>query len=230
MTNVFGFSTAPSNGGDFTPIVKYDARAGRIYRLDRVESANGFESRAVEITAHFKAIIDLENGETGWISLTPGSAPDFRLVPIGNELPEKPSANHKHGVRFMLKLSKESAGGSVAIRELTGTSKAFTSGMEELYTAYKAEKAANPGKLPVVVLDHVTTVRSGSGAKSSTNFHPTFRIVGWTARGDLTFVPKAIASTSRPEASLPNGATPPSTGATRAEAPPEQDGTTGDFG
>ena len=36
MSNVFGFSTEPSAGGDFTPIIKYDARAGRIFRVDRV--------------------------------------------------------------------------------------------------------------------------------------------------------------------------------------------------
>ena len=61
---------------------------------------------------------------------TPGQAPDFRLVPIGYQLPDRPSPNHKNGLRFMLKLSKES-GGEKPIREIAGTSaKAFLSGVE----------------------------------------------------------------------------------------------------
>jgi hypothetical protein len=218
MTNIFGFSTAAPAGGDFTPIVKYDARAGRIFRMDRVDTGNGFENKAVDITANFKAMFDLENVETGWIDFAPGSAPDFKLVPIGKELPDKPSAKHKNGIRLMLKLSKDCAGESPAVRELAGTSKAFLSGVEELYEGYLEKKVTNPGKLPVVVLEKVTPIKTGSGAKSSTNFHPTFRISGWTPRGDLTFVPKATPPTQGPQQPVMNYATPPSTGSTRAPA------------
>ena len=33
--NIFGFSTEPSNGEEYFPIVKYDARAGRMFRVDK---------------------------------------------------------------------------------------------------------------------------------------------------------------------------------------------------
>ena len=56
-----GFSTAPSEGGDFTPIVKYDARAGRMFRMDRIENNGNFANEAVDITQSFKAIVDFEN-------------------------------------------------------------------------------------------------------------------------------------------------------------------------
>jgi hypothetical protein len=230
MNNVFGFSTAPSTGGDFLPIVKFDARAGRIFRMDRVETGNGFETQAVDITPNFKAIFDLEHVETGWIHFASGSAPDFKLVPIGKELPDKPSTNHKNGIRFMTKLSKDCAGGSAAVREISGTSKAFLSGIEALYGDYLEEKGANPDKLPVVVLEKVTPIKTGSGAKSSTNFHPTFRIVGWTPRGDLTFVPKATPPTQGPHQPAANGVMPPSTGSTHAQAPSQEDTTDDDFG
>jgi hypothetical protein len=228
MNNVFGFSTAPSSGGDFTPIIKYDARAGKFYLVDRVNTGNGFESQAVDITANFKAIVDLENVETGWIDFPPGSAPDFKLVPIGKELPDKPSAKHKNGIRLMLKLSNGCAGESPPVRELAGTSKAFLSGAEALYEDYLQKKTANPDKLPVVVLEKVTPIKTGRGAKSSTNFQPTFSIVGWASRGDLTFVPRAAPPNQGPP--MASGATPPSTGSTRAQAPSQEEAMADDFG
>jgi hypothetical protein len=57
------------------------------------------------------------------------------------------------------------------------------------------------------VLENTTPVKKGNGDKSSTNYHPTFTIVGWAARGDLGEVP-----------AQPMG-NPPDTGSTRAEPP-----------
>src|SRR5258707_577047 len=150
--SVFGFSTAPSESGDFLPSVKDDARAGRMFRIDRIDNGNGFESEAVDITANLKFIADFENIEVGWINFTSGSAPDFKLVPIGTQLPDRPSAVHKNGLRFMLKLSKD-GGGDKPIREIAGTSKAFLSGIEAVYTAYLAERGKYPGKVPVITLE-----------------------------------------------------------------------------
>ena len=56
-----------------------------------------------------------------------------------------------------------------------------------------AGKAANPGKLPVLTVEKIVPVKTGSGARSSTNYHPTFKLSGWAPRGDLVFVPKAKA-------------------------------------
>ena len=95
----------------------------------------------------------------------------------------------------MLKLSKE-CGGDKPIREIAGNSKAFLSGVEAVYTQYLAEKAKNPGKLPVLTVEKITPVKTGSGARSSTNYHPQFKISGWAPRGDLVFVPKAGAAPS----------------------------------
>ena len=224
MGNKFGFPTEPSTGGDFLPFVKYDARAGRVFRVDRIENNGNFANEAIDITPSFKAIFDLENIETGWAYFAAGSAPQYVLVPMGNEFPERPSANHKTGIRFMLKLSKD-CGGDKPVREIAGTSKAFLSGIDALHEDYLAEKDKNPNKLPVVVLDKVTPIRTGEGA---INFHPTFRIVSWLPRGDFMFVPKATQPVQA--ARQANGATPPSTGSTRAQPPSQQDGMADDFG
>ena len=83
MSGVFGFSTEPSpGGGDFTPIIKYDARAGRVFRVDRISTGNGFETNPIDITATFKAVVDFENIKTGWMVFTPGSAPSFVVIKL----------------------------------------------------------------------------------------------------------------------------------------------------
>jgi hypothetical protein len=214
IMSVFGFSTEPAAGGDFTPIGKYDARAGRFFRVDRVDNGNGFVNDPVDITSSFKALFDFENVEVGWIDFNPNSPPDFQLVPMGSALPERPSPRHKNGVRFLIKLAKE-CGGTKPVREVAGTSKAFLSGVEAVYNDYKAAKAANPGKLPVIVLEKTTPIKSGSGEKTSTNYRPDFKIVGWAPRGDFKFEPKAKAAAP----SIQTAPTPPSTGSTKVEPP-----------
>lgn len=230
MSGVFGFSTEPSNGGgDFLPIIKYDARAGRIFRVDRVDVGGQFSSEPVDITRNFKAILDMENIEVGWINFASGGAPDFKLVPMGSILPGRPSDQHKNGIRLMLKLGKE-CGGDKPIREIAGTSKAFLSGVEKLYHDYEAGRKTTPDagdKLPIVVLKDTTPITSGQGAKQSTNYVPVFEIVGWALRGDLVFEPKGGA-TIRPTNGGGNGISgltggsnniPPATGSSRVAAP-----------
>src|SRR5918993_3364160 len=153
----FGFSTEPTAGGDFLPIVKYDARAGRIFRVDRADTGQGFTSEPVDITHNFKAVVDLENIETGWINFSTGGAPDFSLVPMAQPLPGRPSDKHKNGIRFMVKLAKD-CGGDKPIREIAGTAKAFISGIEKLYDDYEQERRSHPDKLPVVVMEGSTPI------------------------------------------------------------------------
>src|SRR4051812_47950315 len=63
--SVFGFSTEPT-GGDFLPIIKYDARAGRIFRVDRgIDGPN-----PTDITDSFTAVFDFANIETGWMNFS----------------------------------------------------------------------------------------------------------------------------------------------------------------
>jgi hypothetical protein len=230
MMSVFGFSTETSGGGDFLPIVKYDARAGRIFRVDRVDTGGQFVSEPVDITRNFKAIFDLENIETGWINFASGGAPDFKLVPMGSLLPGRPTDQHKNGIRLMLKLAKE-CGGDRPIREIAGTSKAFLSGVEKLYHDYtdRAKQEGEGDKLPVVVLKDTTPITSGQGAKQSTNYVPVFEIVGWALRGDLVFEPKGGAQIKQTLAQGLKNTTPPATGSSRA-APPVAAGADADFG
>lgn len=221
--SIFGFSTEATGGnGDIVPIVKYDARAGRVFRVDRTNDGTGYVNNSVDITRAFKAIFDLENVEVGWLNFNTGGAPSFTLVAMGQAIPPRPTQDHRNGARVMIKLAKECAGDE-PIREIASVAKVFLIGLEELYHQYAAQKDANPGKLPVVVLEDSVPITSGSGAKSSTNYQPKFKITGWAARGDLTFKPKSdggapAGAPARP-AAQPAGSAPPRTGSTVASPP-----------
>ena len=177
----------PQTGGDFnrTPIIKYDARAGRIFRMDRSQdAAGGWQTNQVEITNGFQAIFDLANIETGWLNFPAGGAPDIRTVKIGNPLPERPSQAHRTGFRVLMKLGK-SAGGD--LREMAANAQVSIAGMDALYDAFIAEVQNNPGKLPIVTLESTTAItKTGKDAngrpQTSTNYQPVWKITGWAPR------------------------------------------------
>lgn len=199
-----------AGGGDIVPIVKFDAKAGRMFRVDRVDGQN----TPNDITRNFKAVMDMENVEVGFINFNTGSAPDFVMVPLGDPMPQRPSDQHKQGVRIMLKLGKDCGGD---VREISTCAKAAMRGLDEVHTAYQAGKQANPGKLPVVVLKDTIPITSGEGARKSTNYQPIFEVVGWVARPvDLEFKPRAKGQQN--DIGHANGAARavPSTGSTRA--------------
>jgi hypothetical protein len=210
--SVFGFNTEPSSGGEFTPVVKYDARAGRIFRVDRDNIGGEWVTAPTDITKSFKAIFDLENLETGWIDFNTGAAPVFALAKIGEPLPPRPTPNAKNGVRLMMKLSKE-CGGDKPVREMASSAKAFLQGLEELFIAYQ-NMPKDEGKLPVVTITDTIPIKSGSGDRQSTNYKPQFKITAWAPRGDLEWKAKNEA----PAAPKAEGFA-PQTGSTRVDPP-----------
>jgi hypothetical protein len=232
MVNVFGFTREKSSGGDFLPIVKYDARAGKIIRVDRTFDGTSATTEEVDVTKEFKAIFDFEHVESGWMAFPPGSAPSFVMVPRNAPFPSKPSDIHKNGVRFCIKLAKDCAG-TAAVREIASSANAFLDGAEAVFVQYEAEKAQHPGELPVLMLDRTLPVKTAFSGKSTTNYQPVWRIVGWAPRGDFQFVPKASWPPGDDNIRYPlNGGPAPSTvqpkahpdtGGTRAAPPPPRD-------
>jgi hypothetical protein len=169
--SVMGLGLAKSDGGDFKPIIKYDARAGRIFRIDR----DGTTSNTVEITNGFSAVFDLANIKVGWVLFAEGGAPDWAMVKIGEPLPARPSKDHKQGFRLDIKLAK-SAGGDV--RDFASAAGCVIGAMDSLYDAYAAAPEAKAGKLPVVALTGTTVTKTGQ----ATNYAPIFVIRQWVDR------------------------------------------------
>jgi hypothetical protein len=230
MSKLFGFSTAPSAGGDFLPIIKYDARAGQFKLVERVQTATGFESNE-EIMDRIKLrmVVDLYNLETGWIDFTSG-APQFNLVlardlydpdrnPDGIPFPPAavPQGGWKTGIRFMIKLPKtvwidEDPPRSVqvdkTVREMATSAKAFMSGIEAIYEQFLAETPAHRGSVPVLKLHGVPAVqKTGTGARTSIAYRPTFVIDKWVPRPpDLIHVPRQQQATTAVAPANGNGA------------------------
>jgi hypothetical protein len=200
------------NGGDIVPFVKFDARAGRFFRRDRSEQGGQYVNNDVDITSSFKAVIDLENIEVGYMKFGAGSAPEFALVKLGDPMPHKPAdAGFKQGARLMMKLHSACGGD---IRECSSNAAAFLKGIDDLHTEYEANKTANAGKLPIVVLKTTIPITSGQGQKKSTNYQPVFEISGWAPRPvDLVHIAKSTVV----QAASPTTA--PATGSTQVSAP-----------
>jgi hypothetical protein len=203
--------SANAGGANFLPIVKFDARSGRIFRRDR---ANG-ENTDVDITKSFKAVFDFENIEVGWIDFNTGGAPHFAMAPHGEITPEKPTEAHKEGIRCVVKLAP-SCGGD--IREIASNAKAFLRGIEQLHDDYVAGAKKNPGKLPVVELADTVAITSGEGARKSTNYSPVFEITGWVKRPEGMNDHGHAATPAATER-----AAPPATGSSRVSAPAKKE-------
>lgn len=203
-----GFFDSVGSAGSFLPIVKYDARSGRIMRRDR---ENG-ENTDVDITKSFKAIFDLENVEIGWLNFPMGSAPQIHMVRYADGVSiDKPEGDgFKRGVRFIVKLSKDCGGD---VREMMSNAGAFLDGTKALMEAYERGVKENPGKLPVVAFHDSIAKTSTGGALKTTNYVPVWEITGWVKRpDDLVY---SARSSSAPASS--NG--PASTGSTKVSAP-----------
>lgn len=204
-----GLDLSSPDSGEIIPIIKFDAKAGRMFRRDRVNGENDI----VDITRSFKAVFDFENIEVGTINFDTGSAPDFAVARIGEQAPARPSDKHRPGARILVKLAKDCGGD---LRELASTAKAFLTGLNAVHDAYLAGAKENAGKLPVVALKDTTPITTGEGAKKSTNYSPLFEIVSWVDRPtDLVYIPKSkSAAAAQPAASAPA-----STGSSKVSAP-----------
>lgn len=192
------------NGADFIPIVKWDARAGRLFRVDRTQGANGWESSDTDLTFDKPAfLVDFGSIQVGFLAFL-STGPSFTLVPLGSPLPEKPSADHRPGMRVKLYSPKHFDG----VREFASSAKAVLSAMDALHTAFEAAPEAAQGKLPIVQLDGSTQVVTKGPNGNVTSYSPAFKIVRWADRpsdlGERTVPPPGTkAAPAKPANHVP---------------------------
>lgn len=205
-----GLSTG-SGSGEIRPYISYDAKAGRLFRIDRVQGADGqYQTEKHEITNTAQFVADLANIRVGWINYT-SQGPVRHLVVLGKEpIPARPDDKNsegklafKQGFEIDILLNKDSGGGPA--RVLGSAAGCVINAMDELHDAYTAASESKAGKLPVVKIASVAPVKSGQ----STNYQPKFAIVAWVDR-PVALQPGAPAETK---------AAPPATGSTVAAAP-----------
>jgi hypothetical protein len=191
-----GLSTGTS-GAEFIPHIRYDARAGRLFRADRAQGSDGrWQTSMVDISnPPPQFLMDLAQIEIGWLSYT-GGTPDLQMVPFGAALPPPPSKEHRQGFRVRVFAPKLLGG----LREFASSAKVVISAMDALHSAYEAAPERSQGLVPVVSLAGTTPVTSKTPQGSSTNYAPVFRIEKWVARPADLPLDAATAATPAPEA------------------------------
>lgn len=173
-----GFVTETKSSGDIIPILKWDAKAGDMIRVDREQDETGaWIKNEEEISFPCKFVADLDAIEVGWLSFDSG-APDFRMVRIGEAMPERPSAGHKNAFRLRI-YNKE-----MGLREFSHSAKTVLRKMDELHTQFEAERGANAGKLPVVEIEGTEPVKINTPQGELRFKVPNWKIVSWVDRPD----------------------------------------------
>lgn len=187
-------------GGNYLPICKFDARAGRLFKVVRTQGATGWVSDSVDITNPAPAFaVDFCSIEVGWSAFLP-TGPSFAMVPLGQPMPAKPSNEHKQG--FRVKLAGQVLDG---VREFASNSKCVMSAIDALHTTYLAAPEAGQGLIPVVRMTGTTAVKTTGPQGTTTNYAPIFAVEQWVAR------PAELGAVTVPPPSAPVSAPAPAT-------------------
>jgi hypothetical protein len=124
----------------------------------------------VEITLK-KVVFDIDHIKTGWLLLGVGVRDWVQDDSVGKKGPQ-PSPEHKRGFQVVL-YNKE-----IGAAEWSSNGVGPNMGLEQMYKACAAERAANPGKLPVLEYGYSKAEKIGKG----TTRIPIFVLKGWVAR------------------------------------------------
>lgn len=178
----FGYQTTQ---GDFLPICKFDARSGKFFKVERQPGA---QAQDIELPPGTKFAVDFGALEAGWVTFT-AQGPIRHMKPyIEGEppiaQPPDKDADGKSIYRagFYVKLAGNAIDG---VREWIGASAAVMNAMDDLYNVYVKSPESGAGQIPIVSIPSTVAIKNGTGARSSTNYAPVFRIDGWTDRPDI---------------------------------------------
>lgn len=173
-----------STGGEFSPFLKYNAKAGRWF----VRGDNGTD---VEISTP-RFAIDLENIRTGWILFPPASPPLFVWDINGTRAP-KPEGAYKDGFKVFImgtEIQPALANQNLGVREWTSNAYAAKAGLMTLHQQYEEGKGQNPNKVPVVRCINVKIIKGDYGD----SFEPVFTIETWVERGRVPQLTAAVTA------------------------------------
>lgn len=180
--------SAYHSSGEFSPRIEYNAKDGRMTRVDR--TADGTDNIRIDITMSQPALAwDIGSLEIGWANFQSGLAPGFCMVPFGQPMPERPDRGHKAGFR-----SKVWEGRDPTAREFSSTAGVTIIAIEALWDQFTAAPEAAAGKVPVIRFVNAIPSRTGR----NTNYAPDFRLLQWIDRDERVFGPRTVAAPGQP--------------------------------
>jgi hypothetical protein len=133
--------------------------------------ANAWTNNNNEEITLKKVVFDIDNIATGWLLLGVGVRDWVQDDAVGKKGPQ-PSPEHKRGFQVVL-YNRE-----MGAAEWSSNGVGPNMGLEQMYKACAAERAANPGKLPVLEYKGSKAEKIGKG----TTRIPNFVLTGWVAR------------------------------------------------
>jgi hypothetical protein len=176
----------PKTGGDFTPYLKFNGKAGRWYTRNDI----GEEVEVTQLTG----IFDLALIKTGWIYFAEGEPPVTEWDSNGAAA-AKPLNTPKAKRGFAVNVFAPKLGG---LREFSATSNGAVIAMRDLYdTQFETAPERFEGKVPVVTCESVLPVKS----KFGTNYEPVLKIIKWVDRPEG--LPQPLAPQPPPPAARP---------------------------
>lgn len=163
---------------DFTPYIKYNAKAGRWY----VKPEGATEE--VEIINPSLAF-DMVNIRTGWLYYAEGSGPEKVWDPSQTQMAAKPPGpkKFKRGFEVMV-FGNMPVPGTVkklGLREFSSTAGNVITSILRMYADYEAAVAKYPDCVPVYTCNGVKPINGAYGV----NYEPLFTLKVWVPRAKV---------------------------------------------
>jgi len=133
--------------------------------------ANAWTNNNNEEITLKKVVFDIDNIKTGWLLLGVGVRDWVQDESVGKKGPQ-PSPEHKRGFQVVL-YNKD-----IGAAEWSSNGVGPNMGLEQMYKACAAERAANANKVPVLEYKGSKAEKIGKG----TTRIPNFVLTGWVAR------------------------------------------------
>lgn len=163
--------------GDFTPYLKYNAKAGRFYIRPQ-----GATMDVEVINPRFA--VDMANIKTGWLFYQEGAGPEKIWDASPDKAAPRPAGPRKFKRGFEVLVFGNDplpSGSTLGLREFSSTAGAVITAILKMHGDYEAGAAANPGKVPFYAFTRVIPIQGAYG----TNYEPEFALKGWVERAKL---------------------------------------------
>lgn len=183
---------------DFTPYLKYNAKAGRFYARPQGSSED------VEIDKP-RIAVDMQNIRTGWIYFPEGAPPekvwDASLTQPAPR-PNNPGKKFRRGFEVMVYLADNVPGfGVPGLREWMSSAANTNEAIVKMYNDYESQSAANVGKVPFFKCTGVKPINGAYG----TNYEPQFVIAAWIDRTKVPAFDEAAEKRETKSVAVPTG-------------------------